>query len=219
MNVLSIQNLYAGYNEQSPIIKGINLDIPDGEVIGIIGSNGSGKSTLVNAIFGITPYIYGIIKVGNKNIVGLSCHSIAKMGIGIFLQGGRVFPNLTVYENICLPISELNRRDAETRISEISQKFDLIRKKDKLNLKATYLSGGERQQLALAMVLVQNPSVIILDEPSAGLAPFMQNKVFDILREIKQTNKTTMLVIEQNVELLKQFTKSIKLLNNGMISN
>ena len=160
--MLTINNLYAGYNKENPILKGINLTVERGEVIGILGRNGSGKSTLAKSICGLVPYIKGDIMLDGIPLNGLHTFKIAKMGIGLFLQGGRVFPNLSVYENIIFAMGSTRKKDFDERFNEISSRFELLKKPDRLKLKASYLSGGEKHQLALAMILIQKPKLLIL---------------------------------------------------------
>lgn len=216
--MLTIQNLYAGYTKENPILKGINLTVEDGEVIGILGRNGSGKSTLAKAICGLVPYVDGEILLDGTPISGLPTHEIAKLGIGFFQQGGRVFPNLSVYENIAFATGSLGKIEIDTRIQEISVWFELFQKTDRLKLNASYLSGGEKHQLALAMVLIQKPKFLILDEPSAGLSPVNISKYFNILSKIVDLDSQGVLIIEQNLNMLKFITKQVIYIRGGIIS-
>jgi ABC-type branched-subunit amino acid transport system ATPase component len=206
--MLIINNLYAGYDSRNPILKGVDLDIEEGQVIAILGRNGSGKSTLAKAICGMVPHITGDIRLKETFISGLPTHQITRLGIGFFQQGGKIFPNLTVRENLAAAAIGLSNREIQKSNDLIANCFELLKSNDRNKLKATYLSGGEKHQLALAMVLLQNPKLLILDEPSAGLSPGNQKAMYDNLTHIRNTHPVTMLIIEQNVELAKGFCGS-----------
>lgn len=217
--MLEIRNLYAGYTKVNPILKGISLNIEYDEVVGILGRNGSGKSTLAKAICGLVPYIDGEILLDRQPLMGLSTYEIAKKGIGFFQQGGRIFPNLTLYENIAFAASSFTKDEVDERIMEFSKWFELLQKPNRMKLKASYLSGGEKHQLALAMILFQKPKLVILDEPSAGLSPVNQTTIYKALQRIIEIEKLTLLVIEQNVELAMTFCDRVVQLNNGVFLN
>lgn len=216
--MLVIKDLFAGYvkSESNQILKGVNLKVSEGAIIGVLGRNGSGKSTLAKTICGLVPYVTkGDILYKGKTLLGLATHQIAKQGIGFFQQGGIIFPNLSTYENLKFAAGSLNKSETAKRIEELSRSFELLQKPSRLKMKATYLSGGEKHQLALAMIIFNKPEFLILDEPSAGLSPANQKAMYEILNVIKDSHKTTMLIIEQNVELAKEFCEKTIILNNG----
>jgi ABC-type branched-subunit amino acid transport system ATPase component len=215
--MLTIRNLYAGYSKENPILKGINLTVDNGDIIGILGRNGSGKSTLAKAICGLVPYVKGEIQLDGIPISGLPTYVIAKLGIGFFQQGGRIFPNLSVYENIAFAAGSLSKNEMDARLQEISVWFKLLQNSDRLKINASYLSGGEKHQLALAMVLIQKPNFLILDEPSAGLSPGNQKVLYESLNEIKRTTKLTQLIIEQNIGFAEEFCENLVILQNGVV--
>ena len=217
--MLTISNLYAGYTKDHPILKGINLTVGDGKVTGILGRNGSGKSTLAKAICGLVPFTEGDILLDGTQIASLPTHELAKLGIGFFQQGGRVFPNLTVSDNITFAAGSLNKIEYIERLNEIKGWFELLRKPDRLKLNASFLSGGEKHQLALAMVLIQKPKFLILDEPSAGLSPSNQKILYDSLIVMQQNTNLSILVIEQNVALAAEFCEATYILQNGYFNN
>lgn len=220
--MLEIVDLYAGYvkADTAHILKGVNLSIKAGDAVGVLGRNGSGKSTLAKAICGIVPYITkGEILYKDKSLVGIPVHKRTEMGIGFFQQGGIVFPNLTANENLIISSRNMSKVETQKRQLELSKSFELLRKPDRLKMKATFLSGGEKHQLALAMVIFKNPELLILDEPSAGLSPVNQKAMYAILESIRRSEKTTMLIIEQNVELAKGFCDKTIILNNGNFEN
>jgi len=216
--MLIINDLKAGYTKENPILKGINLNIKDGEVIGILGRNGSGKSTLVKAICGLVPYCEGEIFLDGKLISGLPTFKISRLGIGLFQQGGRVFPNLTVKENIDFTASTRSNNEKNKKIGEISYQFEVLSKLNRLKLKSSYLSGGEKNQLALAMILINKPKMLIFDEPSAGLSPSNTRAMYEVILKFREKNQTTILFIEQNVEIAVKNCNYIYQLSNGIIS-
>ena len=206
--------------KNSLVLNGINLEIKSGEVVGILGKNGCGKSTLAKAICGILPYVKeGEIMLRERSLLSLKTHTIARQGIGYFQQGGRIFPNLTGYENLTFAAGNLKKDEAEKRIKELTEWIGLLQKSHRLKLKSSYLSGGEKHQLALAMVLLKEPLFLILDEPSAGLSPGNQTAIYAILEKIRHEKKTTMMLIEQNVKLAKEFTGNILVMENGKFDN
>jgi len=217
--MLVLKNVISGYRENSPILKGVDLQISENETVGIIGQNGAGKSTLAKTIMSLVPYVSGEILFNGDSIVGKNTQEIVELGIGYFFQGGRVFPHLTVEENLAVAGTGLNKKELQNRRAELERYFDLLRNRnnDRLGLKASYLSGGEQHQLALAMVLMRQPKMLILDEPSAGLSPGNVKKLYEILFEIKNERKSSILLIEQNVNMALRFSDKTLLLKNGAI--
>lgn len=218
--MLNITNLHAGYSKNNLVLNGVSLSVEPGEVVGILGKNGCGKSTLAKAICGILPYVKeGNILFEGRSLLNMTTYEIIACGVGYFQQGGRIFPNLNGYENLAFSAGRLKKPEAEKRTKELSEWIDLLKNSDRLKLKSSYLSGGEKHQLALAMVLIQEPGFLILDEPSAGLSPGNQKAIYGILDNIRHEMKTTMMLIEQNVQLAKEFTENISVLKNGKFNN
>lgn len=214
--MLNVKNLTAAYFRDHPVLKGIDLTVGNHEVVGIIGQNGSGKSTLAKAIMNLVPHLSGEIFYYGQNILGKKTHELSDIGIGYFPQGGRTFPNLTVKENLEFVCRVLNARERNTRLSEIMEIFSIL-KTEKMKMKASYLSGGEQYQLALAMVLMQKPKFLILDEPSAGLSPANVKGLYDTLYKIKEKKVKSILIIEQNVSVVIEFSNRVVLLQEGTI--
>ncbi len=217
--MLLLENVISGYRKNSPILKGINLQVEENEAVAIIGQNGAGKSTLAKSIMNLVPYVSGEILFNGHSIVGKNTQQIVNLGVGFFFQGGRVFPHLTVEENLIIAGVGLNKNEFKSRRAEIEQYFDLLKNENnnRLKLKASYLSGGEQHQLALAMVLMKKPKLLILDEPSAGLSPGNVKKLYGILEKIKKEESISILLIEQNVNLAISFSDELFLLRNGFI--
>ncbi|MFH0734647.1 MAG: ATP-binding cassette domain-containing protein [bacterium] len=215
--MLSLINILAGYTKENMILKGINLTIADNEVVAIVGQNGSGKSTLAKSVLGLVPNINGEIIFDNIHILGKVTAEISKLGIGLFIQGGRIFPNLTVSENLIFASNGMNKKAYNDRIDIIKTYFDQFNN-GRLNLHASYLSGGEQHQLALAMILMNKPKFLILDEPSAGLSPANVKSLYCALNKVKENEAVSILIIEQNVGAAIGFSDRVVLLQEGKIA-
>lgn len=192
--MLSVNNLdvyYGGIHA----LKGVSLNVEQGQIVSIIGSNGAGKSTLINSISGIVKYREGdILYKGEK--LPKQAHKIVKAGVCQVPEGRIIFANLTVLENLRMGSFLRNDKDGIARdLNRIFELFPIL--KERVNQIAGTLSGGEQQMLAMGRGLMSNPDLILLDEPSLGLAPLLINTIFDIIVEIKNMGKTILLV-EQN---------------------
>ena len=183
------------------MLKGINVSVNEGEIVALLGANGAGKSTTLRSISGLVPFTSGSITLNGQNLLGQGVEAIARLGVSHVPEGRRVFPGLTVTENIRLGAS--NRKGVrKTELDrEVEEKFelfpDLIRLKDALGWT---LSGGQLQMVAVARGLMAKPRVLLLDEPSLGLAPLIVQQVFKIVAEIRRRG-TTVLLVEQNANV------------------
>lgn len=216
MSHLVIKDLHAGYVKDIEILKGIDIDIKSNEVLGVIGLNGSGKSTFGKAIMNILPYRNGQIYFEGKEISSLSAKDLSKQGLSIMRQGGQVFLTMTVKEN--LDIAFGTKSDPQYR-AFITRMVPLLNGEDKsiLSRTADKLSGGQRHQLALAMALATRPSLLILDEPSAGLSPAAVERMYALLTEVKRSMNVTIILIEQNINKAISFCDRCVLLSQGTI--
>lgn len=216
MSKLAIKNLHAGYISGIEILKGIDLDIHDGEVLGVIGLNGSGKSTLGKSIMNLLPYRSGQLIFEDRDISLLPARELSRLGISIMRQGGQVFTTMTVQEN--LDIAFGNNADNSYR-ELITKMIPLLNEAnhDMIKRTADKLSGGQRHQLALAMALATKPSLLILDEPSAGLSPVSVEKMYELLDIVKRTLNVTIILIEQNINKAISFCDRSILLSQGTI--
>ena len=216
--LLEIKNLYGGYEEGVNILQGINLTVTEGEAVGIIGLNGSGKSTLGKAIMNQIPYRQGSIIFDGQPVDDKTSQELAQQGIALMLQGGVVFPNLSVWQNLQLALAghKLRQKIQDSILSEI---IPLLKepKKKLMRTMADKLSGGQRHELALAMTLVRQPRLVILDEPSAGLSPKAVVEMYGMLEEIRKTSGITILLIEQNVMRAVEFCRRCVMMGQGMI--
>lgn len=198
-NMLQVKNLEHKYGAIRSL-KGVSLDVNQGEVVALIGANGAGKTTLLRCISGILKPCGGSIELEGKSIYGLPAHKVAKQGIAQVLESRHVFPKLTVMENI--QMGAFLRRDSKQKISEeIEGLFEIFpRLKERIEQTAGTLSGGEQQMLVMVRAMISNPRLLILDEPSLGLAPIFIDEIFNIIPRL-QTMGSTILLVEQNASM------------------
>ncbi|MDO5406775.1 MAG: ABC transporter ATP-binding protein [Eubacteriales bacterium] len=198
--MLSIRDLSVNYGRISAL-RGVNIDINKGEIVTIIGSNGAGKSTTLMSVSGLVQKADGIVTFKEKDITNMPADKIAKLGIAHVPEGRRVFPSFTVYENLLAGARgnpSLKKTDIDRLIEEQFVLFPRL--KERIKQAAGSLSGGEQQMLAIARGLMMDPELIMLDEPSLGLAPIIIEEIFKLILRIKEQGKTVLL-IEQNASL------------------
>jgi branched-chain amino acid transport system ATP-binding protein len=192
--VLAASEVVAGYLPGLDILTGTNFTLADGELVGIIGPNGAGKSTLVKAMFGLVPIRSGSVTLRGEDITNLPAHELVRLGVGYVPQTNNVFPNLTIEENLEMGIFQDPKRFRE-RFEVVAELFPLLA--ERRDQRAGLLSGGERQMLAMGRALMMQPSVLFLDEPSAGLSPSNQDEVFRRVKLINQAG-VSIVMVEQN---------------------
>jgi branched-chain amino acid transport system ATP-binding protein len=193
--LLELQNLHTYYG-QIHALKGVDLIVNQGEVVTLVGANGAGKSTTLRTISGIVRPKRGGVHFKGKDITGLKAHQVTELGIGHVPEGRRIFPLLTVREN--LEIGAWNVTNKADITARMERAFELFpRLKERTAQKGGTLSGGEQQMLAIARALMADPDVLLLDEPSMGLAPVLVEAIFEIIKRINLEGKTVLLV-EQN---------------------
>ena len=180
-------------------IKGISIEVPKGEIVTLVGSNGAGKSTTLRTISGLMKPKNGTILFEDKNIVGVPAHKIVGMGLCQVPEGRHVFANMSVMENLELGAYLRNDKDGIARdLEDVFKKFPrLLERKDQIS---GTLSGGEQQMLAMGRALMSRPRLLLLDEPSMGLAPLLVKEIFNIIKEINESG-TTVLLVEQNANM------------------
>lgn len=209
--ILEVESVHSGYGRLM-VLRGLSMAVRRGETVAVLGRNGAGKTTLVRTIMGIVRPWRGRILFAGRDISGQPPHRVARLGIGVVLQGHRIFPSLTVYENLTLLGRDGNE---ERRLDEILARFPNLRQR--LNVRAGHLSGGERKMLALARALMMSPVLLILDEPSEGLSPAMVEQVRSLLSGLKKDGHTIMLV-EQNLDLALALSDRVYVLAQGQVA-
>ena len=212
--MLRVENLSVFYGGIHAL-KGVSIDVKEGQIVSIIGSNGAGKSTLLNTISGIVKPRGGSIRYKGKELSRLP-HRVVKEGISQVPEGRLVFANLTVRENLMM--GAYLRRDTEGIEKDLGQVFRLFpRLQERINQMAGTLSGGEQQMLAMGRGLMSSPELVLLDEPSLGLAPLLVKTIFEIIEDIKSMNKTILLV-EQNAYKALSVADKAYVLEQGRIT-
>lgn len=195
--VLSTRALVAGYERDLPIVRGIDFSLRAGELVVVLGPNGAGKSTFVKAIAGLVPVHSGTMAIGDADITAMPAHEKIRHGLAFVPQTENIFATLSIHDNLLVAADILPRDQRGRRIAELYAAFpDLA---DRPSRRAGALSGGQRQMLAVARALIVEPSVLILDEPSAGLSPKIVGEVFARLKAINGTG-VTIILVEQNVK-------------------
>jgi branched-chain amino acid transport system ATP-binding protein len=213
--MLEIKNLKSGYSG-TEILHGVNLVVNPGELVALIGPNGAGKSTILKSIFDLAEVYEGKIVFKDKDITGLKTHELIELGISYVPQGRQVFPNMTVLENLQMGAYSIQDQNVvETNIKDVFQKFpDLLRKQQEL---AGVLSGGQQQMLAIARALIQNPQLLLLDEPSLGLSPKLVKEIFGKISEIKAEGPA-ILMVEQNARQAVGIADRTYILESGTVA-
>ena len=213
--LLEVDDVAVSYGHVAAL-KGVSLEVPDGGIVAIIGSNGAGKSTTLRAISGLAPIISGEIRFDGRRIDGLAAHQVVKRGIAHVPEGRRVFADMTVEEN--LRTGAFLRRDRDAvgaDLAEVFQRFPRLDERRRQRAKS--LSGGEQQMLAIGRALMNGPRLLLLDEPSMGLAPVIVDEIAGILREIAARGVPVVLV-EQNAELALALAQYAYVLETGNIA-
>jgi len=212
--LLELKNIHAGYNGRE-ILRGIPLNIDTGEIICIIGPNGAGKSTVLKVISGFLYPKKGDILFQGKEITAMESHKRMALGIGYFLQGGEVFNDMSICENLEMGGANLEKSVFKETVEETLNLFPLL--KNKYNERAGLLSGGEKQMLALGIVLMTRPRLLFLDEPSAGLAPGLVKVIMEKIVEINKTYGTAILLVEQKIGEALRVASRGYLLKSGQV--
>ena len=209
--LLHTEGLVAGYMPGVDILQGCSIDLGEAELVGIIGPNGAGKSTLIKTVFGLVPVRAGTVVLRGEDISRRPAHELVERGVGYVAQRDNVFPSLTVSENLRMG-AFLKPKVVDERRSTICELFPRLG--ERLAQRAGSLSGGERQMLAMGRALMMEPSVLLLDEPSAGLSPAMQDEVFDRIVEVNKAG-VSVLMVEQNAHRCLQIADRAYVLDQG----
>jgi branched-chain amino acid transport system ATP-binding protein len=209
-DMLFVDDIHTYYNE-SYVLQGLSLKIAPAQVVALVGRNGMGKTTTMRSIMGFTPPRRGRIWFKNEEITKLKAHQIPGRGLGLVPQGRRIFPSLSVKENLAIAA----RQHGEKHAWNISRVFSLFpRLEERINNKGNQLSGGEQQMLAIARALVSNPDLILMDEPSEGLSPIVIQEVAGVIGQLKEEG-VSILLAEQNLPLALSAADYVYVINKG----
>ena len=207
--ILDVQGIDTYYG-LGHILHGLSLNVAEGEVVALLGRNGAGKTTTMRSVTGLTPPKKGEILYKGANIAGLDAHRISQMGIALVPETRGIFSYLTTREN--LSIAE--RKGSRWQMDDVLGRFPALR--ERLDSKGRLLSGGEQEMLAIARALLTGPDLLLLDEPSQGLAPLVVNAVMDTIRELKKQH-VSMLLVEQNAEMALQLADRVYVVDHGTV--
>lgn len=213
--MLDLQDVHSYYGT-SHILQGVTFTVPEGKCVALLGRNGAGKTTTIHTISGLVKAKRGSIRFNDKQIQSLPTHQISRHGIGLVPQGRRIFPSLTIRENLTMPARKGKGNDKKTNwdIDKVYELFPILREREK-NM-GTQLSGGQQQMLAIGRALMTNPDLLLMDEPSEGLAPVIIDQVGDIVIKLKETG-LPILMVEQNIALACKAADEILIMNKGTI--
>lgn len=214
--MLKINNIQTYYGNIQAL-KDVSIDVREGEIVALIGANGAGKTTTLMSICGITPPRYGEILLDGDPIQGMSADKIVQQGIIQVPEGRRIFPDLTVQENLEMgAFLRKNKRLVQQDMNYVMTLFPILEKRR--NQLGGTLSGGEQQMLAISRALMARPRVLLLDEPSLGLAPLIIKQIFEIIRQINKENNTTIFLVEQNANQALKLADRGYVMENGRIT-
>ena len=208
-NILEVEAVHSFYGK-SHILQGVSLGLREGEIVTLLGRNGAGKTTTLRSLVGLTPAREGAVRIFGKATTHWPPYAIAALGIGYVPEGRRIFGNLTVEENLKVPLE----RPGHWTIPRIYQLFPRL--EERRRNKGRQLSGGEQEMLAIARALLLNPKILLLDEPSQGLAPLIVQEVFRVIADMRKTGMSILLV-EQNVRAAVEIADRAYVLDDGRI--
>lgn len=215
MAMLEVKDLQVYYGVICAL-KGISFEVNQGEIVSLIGANGAGKTTMMQSVVGMIPKRGGTVTLNGQDITKLPCHKIVKLGMTQVPEGRRVFQELTVYENLMMGAYTTKDQNVfKEDLESIFQRFPRLA--ERRNQIAGTLSGGEQQMLAMGRALMSHPSLLMLDEPSMGLAPILVDQVFEIIQELHKAG-TTILLVEQNASKALAISDRAYVLETGSIT-
>lgn len=219
--MLKVENIEVVYNRIILVLKGVSLKVPDGGITGLLGSNGAGKTTTLKAICGLINFEDGEVRKGDilfmeQPIKHIEADAIVRMGISLVPEGRRVFSDLTALENLMVGAhTRTERKAVKHELERIYEYFPVLEKRK--SQRSLFLSGGEQQMVVIGRALMSKPKLMMLDEPSLGLAPMITKEIFEILENINHKQKTAILLVEQNARLALKFATYAYIMENGKI--
>jgi branched-chain amino acid transport system ATP-binding protein len=214
MSLLKVENLHVYYGSIHAI-KGISFEVNEGEIVTLIGANGAGKSTTLNTVTGLLKPRVGDVFFEDRSIIGLPAHKIVSQGIALCPEGRRVFTQMTVQENLEMGGFSRPQDEIGASLEDVYERFPRL--KERYKQVAGTLSGGEQQMLAMGRALMSKPKLLMLDEPSMGLAPILVEQIFGIVKELHKAG-TTILLVEQNAQMALSVADRAYVLETGNIS-
>lgn len=213
MSMLSVNNLASGYG-RIPILRNVNFNVADAEFLGVLGHNGMGKSTLLKTLMGLLPATAGSVKFNDIDMTRAAPHVRARMGLGYVPQGRGIFPGLSVWDNLMFS-AKANPKNSMSA-EDVFEEFPRL--KPLATRHGGALSGGEQQLLALARALIARPQLLLLDEPTEGIQPSIIDEIIDKLKEIRAARGLTILLVEQNLDFIRQLSDRVLLIDKGTIT-
>lgn len=212
--LLEIKDLHSFYDE-SHVLRGVSLDVDDGEIVSLLGRNGVGKSTTLKSIIGLLAPRTGQVLFKGQNIAGMAPHVIARLGVGYVPEDRRIFPRLTVRENLLMGIKPGQKENSNGwSVEKIYDYFPPLKARDKQ--RGAYLSGGEQQMLTIGRALMGEPEVLLLDEPTEGLAPIIVEALEQVITDVHKRG-VAILLVEQNMRVVLRLAKKIYVISKGQI--
>jgi branched-chain amino acid transport system ATP-binding protein len=211
--MLEVRDIHT-YIGESYILQGVSMEIPKGKVVALLGRNGMGKTTLIYSIIGFRPVRTGGILLEGKEISHLPAHRIVRLGIGLVPQGRRIFSSLTVNENLEVPYKCPSRSEKDFNVEKVFQIFPIL--KERKSQRGGRLSGGEQQMLATGRGLISRPKLLLMDEPSEGLAPLLVRDLGEIIRSFKEQG-LTILLVEQKLSFALEVADEVYVMSKGKI--
>ena len=210
--MLRLENVRAGYGRVE-VLRGVDLELEPGRILGLLGRNGAGKTTTIRAIMGLVDHLRGSIRIDGTELAGVAAHRIPGHGLAYVPQGRRLFPEMTVAENLRLG-ALAGRGESAERLDSLLDLFPALR--DRMHTPARRLSGGQQQMVAMARALASGPRVLLLDEPTEGLQPSLVDRILEAVCELRAAG-TTMLLVEQKVEAALAVADRIAFIEDGRI--
>jgi len=210
--MLQLVDIHTYYGE-SYVLQGISMEVKEGSVAALLGRNGMGKTTTIRSIIGFTPPRRGVVRFKGEDITSLPSYQIAQMGIGLVPQGRHIFPSLSVEENLTMAAKTRGKTGAWT-LDAVYSHFPIL--KDRANFSGSRLSGGEQQMLAIGRALMTNPDLLLMDEPSEGLAPLIVRDIGHIIGQLKKSG-LSILLVEQNFPMALALADYVYIISKGVI--
>jgi branched-chain amino acid transport system ATP-binding protein len=212
--VLTVRQLIAGYSGQA-VLHRVDMEVHGGEVVTLLGANGAGKSTLLKTVMGTVPVIAGSILLAEREITDWPAHKRVAAGIGFSPEGRRVFANLTVEENLLIGATSMRKGQRRDQMSYAAELFPILG--ERIGQRAGTLSGGEQQMLAVARAMMTKPRLLLVEEPSQGLAPLVVDHIYETLRDIAADRGVAVLIAEQFQQVREEFSDRILVIDKGQI--